>query len=71
MKTKTIEYRGYLLIIQPPKSPDSLWHILVWPPRKGAPPVMSAHESEENAIQDAKNAVDRLLGAQNTPAADE
>jgi hypothetical protein len=32
---------------------------------------MSAHESEENAIQDAKNAVDRLLGAQNTPAADE
>jgi hypothetical protein len=67
MKTRTIEYRGYLLIIQPPKeSPDSRWHVLVWPPHKGAPPVTSAHESEENAIQDAKNAVDRLLNTQNT-----
>ena len=71
MKTKTIEYRGYLMIIEPAISAASRWYILVWPPRKGAPIVMPAHEWEENAMQDARNAVDRLLSAQNTPAADE
>jgi hypothetical protein len=59
---RTIKYRDYQFVIQPPVGHARGWHILVWPPSKDLPTIMPAHESEESATRDAQNAVDRLLG---------
>jgi hypothetical protein len=63
MGVKTIRYRDYQLVIQPPVGPARRWHILAWPPNKDPPTIMAAQEAEENAIRDAQKGLpcgDRL-----------
>lgn len=59
--TRTIEYRGYRLVIQVPTDRLGRWHVLIWPPGIRPPLVRPAHTSEDHAIQDARNTVDREL----------
>ena len=61
MGARTVRYRGYQLVIQPPLSAIGRWHALVWPPSKEPPTIMPAQESEESAVRDAQKAVDRML----------
>ena len=62
MTTKAIRYRGHVLVVHRPGRRGECWGVLVWPPSKEPPMIMPTHESEETAIQDAQNAVDRLVG---------
>jgi len=61
VQIKTIEYRGYRLVIQVPSDPFGRWHANIWPPGTRAAIVRPAHTSEDDAIQDARSVVDHEL----------
>lgn len=62
MATRVIRYRDHQLVVHLPDRPGDGWRVLIWPPGKDPPTVMPTHATEENAIQSARNAVDRQLG---------
>jgi len=61
VRVKTIEYRGYRLVIQVPNDMFGPWHVIIWPPGTRPSLIRPAHTSEDHAIQDAQSAVDREL----------
>ena len=59
--TRTVEYRGYEIIINPPAKPGGGWRVLIWPKRSGPPIPMSTYPSEDETLQAARDTVDREL----------
>ena len=67
MDVRAIRYRDYQLVVRSPVGHAGRWGVLVWPPSKEPPTIMPVCESEENAIRDARNTVDRILGRSANP----
>jgi hypothetical protein len=68
--TKTVKYRGYQFVIQPPITPEGQWRVLIWPPGRASPIPMPTFASEDDTIQAAQGTVDRELdGPNSTPTA--
>ncbi len=69
MPTKSARYQGYGLDIFAPDEPGGRWKVHVWPPSRRPPIIMPAQRSENEAIKEAKAAVDNLLHSNRQPAA--
>lgn len=63
VRVKTIEYRGYRLVIQVPNDMFGRWQAIIWPPGTLPSITRPAQASEGQSIQDARSTVDRELGA--------
>jgi hypothetical protein len=66
--TKTVGYRGYEIIVNPPAGPMAGWRILIWPPRRAPPIPMPTYPSEDEALQAARGAVDQELDGPGLPS---
>jgi hypothetical protein len=69
MQTKSARYHGYALDIFGPSGEAGRWKVHVWPPSSKPPVIMPTQASENEAIEEAKAAVDRLLVSSRQPAA--
>ncbi len=68
MPTKSARYQGYVFDIFGPNEPGGHWKVHVWPPSRKPPIIMPTQISEDEAIQEAKAAVDCLLHSSRQPA---
>jgi hypothetical protein len=59
--TKTVRYRGYAIDIYAPTRPREPWRVIIWSPNNAVPIPMPNHASEDEAVKEARAAIDHIL----------
>jgi hypothetical protein len=65
MSTRTIRYRGYDIVVYDPTISGQ--HVMIWPSGNRAPTPMPNHTSENEAIKEARTAIDHILDESTAP----
>jgi hypothetical protein len=59
--TKTVRYRGYAIDIYAPIRQGEPWRVIIWSPNNAVSIPMPNHPSEDEAVKEARAAIDHIL----------